>query len=107
MKRKGLNVMEKREIEKIVGDLLLRFGYNDGTDTYVDITKLAHLEGFKVGETSLLPFKEDGFISISKDKKSCLLELITIVHLKRKDLLPHMSWHTIFYIIKIPTPVMP
>lgn len=73
MKRKGLSTVEKRTIEKKAHDLLMQFGYDDGADVYVDVIKLAHFAGFKVGETSRLPFKEDGFISISKDKQKLLI----------------------------------
>lgn len=73
MRRKGLSIMDKQTIEKIVNDLLVQSGYNDGIDAYVDIAKLARFAGFRVGETSLLPFKDDGFISISKDKKKKII----------------------------------
>lgn len=73
MSKKVLCEMEKNIIIKKTNSLLNNFGYNNEADTYVDISKLAVSEGFKVGETSRIGFKEDGFIAISKDKSNKII----------------------------------
>lgn len=65
--------MEKQIISKKVETLLNQFGYRDDVDTYVDVSKLATLVGFKVGESKGLNFKDDGFMSVSKDKNKLLI----------------------------------
>ena len=65
--------MEKQIIAKKAEELLTKFGYDNNADTYIDISKLAISVGFRVGESKQLHFKEDGFISVSKDKKKLLI----------------------------------
>ena len=62
MKKKGLSKMEKKEIAKQAEELLIKFGYNIESVTYVDITKLATSAGFRVGESKKIPFIRDGFM---------------------------------------------
>ncbi len=69
--------MEKKLIAKKTNELLKQYGYNDKIDTCVNISKLAISYGFKVGESKQLPYKEDGFIFISKDKKNLLIGVNT------------------------------
>ncbi len=73
MKRKGLSKMEKQIIAKKTIELLTQFGYDSEFGTYIDISKLAASVGFKVGESKQLHFKDDGFMSVSKDKKKLLI----------------------------------
>lgn len=73
MKAKELSSMDKQMIVQKTNTLLKQFGYDTATDTYVDITKLAVSNGFKVGESKQLVFKEDGFMSVSKDKSKLLI----------------------------------
>lgn len=73
MTKKGLSKMEKQIIAKKAEELLTKFGYDNNVDTYIDISKLAISVGFRVGESKQLHFKEDGFISVSKDKKKLLI----------------------------------
>lgn len=65
--------MEKRIIKEKAMKFLNNGGFRDTTDTYVDIVMLAKSVGFKVGETTKLSEHEDGFISISKDKKNLII----------------------------------
>ncbi len=59
----GLSYMEKNCIETKVAQLLLEYGYNQDTDTYIDIVDFAQKWGFSVGN-AFLPDREDGFIAI-------------------------------------------
>ncbi len=73
MKKKGLSKMEKQMIAEKTSELLTQFGYDSESDTYIDISKLAVSVGFKVGVSKQLHFKDDGFMSVSKDKKKLLI----------------------------------
>lgn len=70
LRRKSMN---NNEINIIAERLLQQCGYNADCDTYVDSARVATSLGFKVGESSRLDEKEDGFISISADKKNLLI----------------------------------
>ena len=65
--------MEKKKIEEITVGLLHKYGFKQGTDTYVDIVMLAKSLGFKVGESGKLPHLDDGFIAVSKDKQDLII----------------------------------
>lgn len=73
MKVKELSYMDKKMITQKANALLKQYGYDAAADTYVDIAKLAVSNGFKVGESKQLAFKEDGFMSVSKDRKKLLI----------------------------------
>ena len=64
-----LSDMEKKSIEQIVDYLLDKFDYHDGSDIYVDITRLVNVLGFQVGESDKFNDTEDGFILVKDDKK--------------------------------------
>ena len=68
-----VNKMEKHLIAEKANKLLTQFGYNSDYDTCIDITRLATSVGFRVGESSRLHFKDDGFISVSRDKKNLII----------------------------------
>lgn len=69
----GLSKMRKKEIAEKVSALLEEQGYDCVKDTYVDIAALATSLGFLVGESSKLPFQEDGFLFVPGDKKDMLI----------------------------------
>ena len=65
--------MTKKDIAEKVSGLLKGQGYDCMKDTYIDIAALVTSLGFRVGESSKLPFKDDGFLYITEDKKDMLI----------------------------------
>lgn len=60
--------MEKNKIDKIVNDLLTKYGYDFDNNTDIDIVAFVKAHGFIVGNATL-PEKEDGFLAIRPNEK--------------------------------------
>lgn len=93
--KKRIDKMERDKIEVQVKSVLDQLGYDDVTDSYVDIVSLVKKYGFLVGNAEL-DDNEDGFLIISGDQKIIGVNKSRSLDLKR-FVIAHEFAHSVLH----------